>query len=149
MNILLLVFASVAGLLFVIASITPGYATASGNSSGTNNSYATLTVTSNMIAAGGPIPPNYTIAQQEAECAAATDNPAWFRTLMPAEHHDSARTELFPCSQDRIQALITSLLTLLQTHTTIHLPWQHEESMKCIFMVEETVTRHHIYCQHT
>lgn len=52
-----------------------------------------------MIAAGGPIPPNYTMAQEEAECAAELENPGWYRTLMPAEHYDSARSELYPCSQ--------------------------------------------------
>jgi hypothetical protein len=39
------------------------------------------------------------MAQQEAECAAGLENPAWFRTIMPAEHHDSERSGLFPCSQ--------------------------------------------------
>jgi hypothetical protein len=63
------------------------------------NPYATLFPTPNMIAAGGPIPPNWTMAQEEAECAAALENPGWYGTLMPAEHHDSARTELYPCSQ--------------------------------------------------
>jgi hypothetical protein len=42
-----------------------------------------------MKAADGPIPPNYAIAQQEAECAAALENPPWFRTVLPAEHHES------------------------------------------------------------
>jgi hypothetical protein len=69
-----------------------------GNKSG-SNPYATLTTTPNMIAAGGPIPPNYTMAQQEAKCAAELENPPWYRTLMPSEHHDSERTELFPCAQ--------------------------------------------------
>jgi hypothetical protein len=39
------------------------------------------------------------MAQQEAECAAALENPPWLRTVMPAEHHDSARTDLFACAQ--------------------------------------------------
>lgn len=69
------------------------------SSSAPDNPYATLTTTPNMVAAGGPIPPNYTIAQQEAECAAALENPGWYRTLSPAEHHDSARSELYPCAQ--------------------------------------------------
>jgi hypothetical protein len=37
------------------------------SSSASDNPYATLNLTPNMIAAGGPIPPNYTIAQQEAQ----------------------------------------------------------------------------------
>ena len=69
------------------------------STSASNNPYATLTTTPNMIAAGGPIPPNYTIAQQEAQCAAEQENPGWYPTLMPAEHHDSARSELYPCAQ--------------------------------------------------
>jgi outer membrane protein assembly factor BamB len=69
------------------------------SSSARNNTYATLSLTPNMIAAGGPIPPNSTIAQQEAQCAAATANPGWYPTLSPAEHHDSARAELYPCAQ--------------------------------------------------
>lgn len=53
-----------------------------------------------MIAAGGsPIPPNWTIAQQEAQCAAALENPGWYRTLNPATHYDSARTVLIQCAE--------------------------------------------------
>jgi hypothetical protein len=117
MILLSFLLASIAGLLLVFTSALPGYAnTNNGNNSMTtnpsstllpnsysssapDNPYATLTLTPNMIAAGGPIPPNYTLAQQEAECAAALDNPGWYRTLMPAEHHDSARSEMYPCSQ--------------------------------------------------
>jgi len=68
-------------------------------SSAPGNPYATPNLTPNMIAAGGPIPPNYTIAQQEAECAAALENPGWYRTLSLAEHHDSARSEMYPFAQ--------------------------------------------------
>ncbi|HEU4446278.1 MAG TPA: hypothetical protein VFR94_16520 [Nitrososphaeraceae archaeon] len=92
----------ITGSLFVIPSALPSYAT-SGNTTDDNtfyfNPYSTLAVTPNMIAAGGPVVPNWTMAQQEAECAAETENPGWARTLMPAEHYDSARSELFPCSQ--------------------------------------------------
>jgi len=108
------------GLLLLSASTSPGYASTndgnnSNNSMTTNpsstllpnsysssalgNTYATLDLTPNMIAAGGPIPPNYTIAQQEAECAAEQENPGWYPTLAPAEHHDSARSEMYPCAQ--------------------------------------------------
>lgn len=119
MNLYLLLSVTIAGLLLLSTSTSPGYAsTNNGNnnnsmttspssallpnsysSSAPDNPYATLTLTPNMIAAGGPIPPNYTIARQEAECAAALDNPGWYPTLMPAEHHDSARTEMYPCAQ--------------------------------------------------
>ena len=78
----------------------PGYASVgNGNTSGTTNPYSTLVPTPNMIAAGGPIPPNWTMAQQEAQCAAALENPGWYRTLNPATHYDSARTVLMPCAQ--------------------------------------------------
>jgi hypothetical protein len=93
-------FATLVGLLVVPTSALPGYASVgSGNDTMSINPYATLFSTPNMISAGGPIPPNWTMTQEEAECATALENPAWYRTLMPAEHHDSARTELFPCSQ--------------------------------------------------
>ena len=92
--------ASTIGLLYAVSSALPGYAsTNNGNTSGTTNPYATLTVTPNMIAAGGPIPPNWTMAQQEAQCAAELENPGWYRTLNPATHYDSARTVLIPCAQ--------------------------------------------------
>ncbi len=58
-----------------------------------------ITLTPNQIAAGGPIPPNYTMALQEAKCAAALKNPPWFLTIMPTEHFDSGRTDLFACAQ--------------------------------------------------
>jgi hypothetical protein len=43
-----------------------------------------MALTANQIAAGGPIPPNYTLASQEAECAAELENPPWYRTVIPA-----------------------------------------------------------------
>ena len=58
-----------------------------------------MALTANQIAAGGPIPPNYTLASQEAECAAELENPPWYRTVIPAELHDLERTTLFPCAQ--------------------------------------------------
>ncbi|HET7284824.1 MAG TPA: hypothetical protein VFI70_09070 [Nitrososphaeraceae archaeon] len=45
----------------------------SSNKSG-SNPYATLTLTPNHIAAGGPIPQNYTLAQQEQKCVAKEGN---------------------------------------------------------------------------
>ncbi len=95
--IFLFLLSSLAGVAAMTFTV-PGYVNAS-NNNGTVNPYSTLMLTPNMIAAGGPIPPNWTMAQEEAECAAALDNPPWYSTLMPAEHHDSERTELFPCAQ--------------------------------------------------
>jgi hypothetical protein len=61
---------TMSGLLLIFMSPSPAYGSVSGNISG-NNPYATLMQTPNMIAAGGPIPPNWTLVQQEAECVAA------------------------------------------------------------------------------
>jgi hypothetical protein len=122
-NMILLPFllTAIAGPLLLSASTSVGYASTNNgsnnnsittttspsssllpnsySSSAPGNPYATLNLTPNMIAAGGPIPPNYTIAQQEAQCATALENPGWYRTLQPAEHHDSARSEMYPCAQ--------------------------------------------------
>lgn len=92
--------AGVAFLTFALPGFTNVGHAAPNVRSGNNNPYSTLTITPNMIAAGDrPIPPNYTMAQQEAKCAAATANPAWYRTLNPATHHDSARSVLLACAQ--------------------------------------------------
>jgi len=64
------------------------YANASSSNTSSNNPYATLTITPNMIAAGGPIPPNYTLAQQE-------ENAPWYPTLLSYEHHDTNRSKLY------------------------------------------------------
>jgi hypothetical protein len=100
-------FAILGSLLILTTALTGHASVGSSNNTaafpatnlGNISSFAELTLTPNQIAAGGPIPPNYTMAQQEAQCAAALENPPWYPTLMPAEHHDSERTELFPCSQ--------------------------------------------------
>lgn len=56
-------------------------------------------VTPNQLAAGGPLPGNHSVALQEAECVAALDNPPWYPSLQPAEHHDSNRTKLYTCAE--------------------------------------------------
>jgi hypothetical protein len=107
-NMILLLFLmaciSAGCLLLMSTSTSPGYASTSNgssdNSDESENPYSTLTTTPNMIAAGGnPIPPNWTMAQEEAECAAALENPGWYRTLNPATHYDSARSVLVACAQ--------------------------------------------------
>ena len=60
--------ATTVGLLLVIAGALP-FASASAP----DLKNATL-LTPDQIAAGGPIPPNYTLAQQEVECTAAEQN---------------------------------------------------------------------------
>ncbi|MGE5662197.1 MAG: hypothetical protein ACM3X1_08120, partial [Ignavibacteriales bacterium] len=94
-NLFLLLSLTIAGLLLVIASALPSYASVNNsNNSGTTNPYSTLIVTPNMIAAGGPIPPNYTLVQQEAECIAEQKNPPWYPTMLAYERGDSNRTGL-------------------------------------------------------
>jgi len=56
-------------------------------------------LTPNQIAAGGPLPGNYTIALQEAKCSAEEVNPPWYPSLNSYEQHDSNRTKLYACSQ--------------------------------------------------
>jgi hypothetical protein len=51
-----------------------------------------------MIAAGGPIPPNYTLVQQEVKCLAEQKNPPWYPTMLPYERGDSNRTGLYECA---------------------------------------------------
>jgi hypothetical protein len=57
-----------------------------------------ITLTPNQIAAGGPIPPNYTLAQQEAKCIASEDNPPWSKTLSGFENYNSNRVHYWSCS---------------------------------------------------
>jgi hypothetical protein len=84
MILLPFVLASISGLVLLSTSTSPGYASTSNgnnNNSESENPYSTLTTTPNMIAAGGsPIPPNWTMAQEEAKCAAELDNPGWYNT---------------------------------------------------------------------
>lgn len=55
-------------------------------------------LTPNQIAAGGPIPPNYTLVQQEAKCIAEQENPPWYPTMLGYERGDSNRTGLYACA---------------------------------------------------
>lgn len=102
MMIMLPVFAAVLSLMSLPLS---GYASAGGSSdtsTATNNTVQSSTpqsLTPNMIAAGGPISPNWTMALQEAECAATVDNPPYFPTVTPAEHFNGERQDYFPCAQ--------------------------------------------------
>lgn len=54
--------------------------------------------TPNQVAAGGPIPPNYTLAQQESECVAAENNPPWSQTLVAFENYNSNRSHYWSCA---------------------------------------------------
>jgi hypothetical protein len=92
LNLLSLISLTLMGFLFLVTSVSPSSGTVGGND-------INATLTPNQIAAGGPISPNYTMALKEAKCAAVQDNAPWFRTVMPTEHFDSGRTDLFACAQ--------------------------------------------------
>ena len=77
--------ATTVGLLLVIAGALP-FASASVP----HLKNATL-LTPDEIAAGGPIPPNYTLAKQEVECTIAEQNAPWYPTMLSYEHHDGNR----------------------------------------------------------
>ena len=79
------------------------------------------------------------MAQEEAECAAALENPPWYPTLIPAEHHDSERRVSFrvPSSPGLIQFQMTSMLTHHRIRTTLRSAWQHVALTRCTFMVEQ------------
>ena len=111
---------AIGGLLLVIASALPAYASVDGGSNtGTNISSSggsvavpanssvlplpppqgivNVGITSNQLAAGGPLPGNHTLALEEAECAAEENNAPWYPTVNPAELHDSNRTHVYAC----------------------------------------------------
>jgi hypothetical protein len=93
---------SLAGVVCTMLAMQNHNANALTNNNNNSNSSKIamhITLTPNQIAAGGPIPPNYTRALQEAKCAVALKNPPWFLTIMPTEHFDSGRTDLFACAQ--------------------------------------------------
>jgi len=54
---------------------------------------------SNQIDGSGPLPGNYTVALQEAQCAAKESNSPWYPTLLSYEHHDSNRSKCYGCAQ--------------------------------------------------
>jgi hypothetical protein len=80
------------------ANTTTTSATTTTNNNNNNTTSATP-LTPNQIAAGGPIPPNWTMALEEAECAATVENPPFFPTVTPAEHFNGERQDYFPCAQ--------------------------------------------------
>lgn len=84
-TILLGLVAAIAIGVVIVGTLSP-YASASTISM----ENATL-LTPNEIAGGGPIPPHWTMAQQEAECAAEEVNPPWYPILLSYEHHDNSR----------------------------------------------------------
>ena len=108
-----------AGALVTITSALSGYAGVNdGNISNTSSSIPSTNslltdsvlpspepqgivnvgITSNQLAAGGPLPGNHTLALEEAECAAEENNAPWYPTVNPAELHDSNRTHVYACA---------------------------------------------------
>ena len=73
----------------------PGSTTIADGGGGINTQHTdTNQDASGVSAIGDPV-----LAQKEAACAAAQPNDPWYRTLMPFEHYDIERTDLFPCAQ--------------------------------------------------
>lgn len=58
-----------------------------------------MMLASNQIDGSGPLPGNYTVAFQEAQCAANESNPPWYPTLLSYEHHDTNRSKCYGCAQ--------------------------------------------------
>jgi hypothetical protein len=65
---------------------------------GPTNREPTEESTTYQAAAGGPLS-NHVVALEEATCTAAEVNPPWYSTLLSGEHHDSARSKMYPCAQ--------------------------------------------------
>jgi len=65
----------------------------------TSNATGNETLYSNQIEGSGPLPGNYTIAFQEAQCAAKENNSPWYPTLLSYEHHDTNRSKCYGCAQ--------------------------------------------------
>jgi hypothetical protein len=74
-----------AGLLLVITSEVPAYVSASTSSP----------ITSNMLAAGGPLPGNLSLLVSEQECINSLQNETtwapWYPTMANTEHGGSER----------------------------------------------------------
>lgn len=89
---------AIVGLLLIISTAMTGYAiVGSGNKSTYNIPYSPR-ITPNEIATGGPIPPNYTLAQQEQKCIATKQNAPWYSTMNAYERGNGNRTGLYDCA---------------------------------------------------
>ena len=99
--ILSILLASLVGTM-VFGSLTlQSHANAITSNKNNNSKVAmNITLTPNQIAAGGPIPPNYTLIEQEQKCVTKEGNNGgpWYPTLLGYEHHDSNRTKLYDCA---------------------------------------------------
>jgi len=78
----------------VLTIALPGFV----NASPTTNTIKDNVLTPNEIAAGGPIPQNYTLAQQEQKCITEQKNPPRYPTMNAFERGDSNRTGMYGCA---------------------------------------------------
>ncbi|MEV7689117.1 hypothetical protein [Streptomyces bungoensis] len=95
----------VIGALAALTAVAAGCSFAATNLSGTPggppdpSAAASASAEARDLMMGNPPIGEAVIAQQEAACAAKQPNSPWYRTLVPFEHYDSARTSLHPCAQ--------------------------------------------------
>jgi hypothetical protein len=74
---------------------TPAIAQAAGS---TDNATATVGLTSDMLAANGPLPGNLSLYATEVACSAAQNTTGYYSSLNGAEVADAQRSELYPCA---------------------------------------------------
>lgn len=109
---LALMIFSLPGVVVMSTIASPSYVNATTSSGDSNNNstssvlpppspsgIANVGVTSNQLAAGGPLPGNHSVALEEAQCAAEENNAPWYPSVNPAELHDSNRTHVYACAQ--------------------------------------------------
>ena len=77
------------GLLMVITSII---------SSSVSANIENTTITSNMLAANGPLPGNLSLYAEEVACSAKQNTFGYYSSLNGAEVADAKRSELYPCA---------------------------------------------------
>ncbi len=93
-----LALASVTSMIIPLSGFANATTNESNNYNINNDNSILSNLTQNEIAAGGPIPPNYTLAFNEEKCVQGEDNPPWSPTLLSDEHHDVNRTHLYQCA---------------------------------------------------
>ena len=93
-----LALASVTSMIIPLSGFANATSNESNNYNINNDNSISSNLTQNEIAAGGPIPPNYTLAFNEEKCVQGEDNPPWSPTLLSYEHHDVNRTHLYQCA---------------------------------------------------
>lgn len=74
---LLLSFSCLSGILALITISSPGYASTDNN----NTTTVIESLTSNMLAANGPLPGNLSLYAEEVACSAALNNSGYYSSL--------------------------------------------------------------------